>query len=156
MNWPLILILLILAVAAIFTTRRDDRLERLREKYTAFKKILPEKYAAIKNKNTIITGTTRKGSPGENVNKGDEIIVCMDGNDDNALFHILIHEIAHSSVNEYDHSSDYWENYKELTELAAQAGLYVPGVDKEYCGKRVRDGYSTLQETGEGNKTEQQ
>ena len=136
----LIIVLFILAILAILNTKQDPRLLRLKEKYQAFISKLPSKYDSVK-KNTIISGTYRKGSPGENVNKGEEITVCLDGNDENAMFHIILHEIAHSSVKEYDHSSEFWENYKELTEIAKKEGLYIPGVDKEYCGKRVNDGF---------------
>lgn len=136
----IIVILFILALLAIMNTKQDPRLLRLKEKYKAFIEKLPPKYDSVK-KNTIISGTYRKGSPGENVNKGEEITVCLDGNDENAMFHIILHEIAHSSVKEYDHSSEFWVNYKELTDIATREGLYSPGVNKEYCGKTINDGF---------------
>ena len=136
----LIIVLFILAILAILNTKEDPRLRRLKEKYQAFIAKLPSKYDSVK-KNTIISGTYRKGSPGENVNKGEEITVCLDGNDENALFHIVLHEIAHSSVKEYDHSSEFWVNYKELTDIAVREGLYTSGIDKEYCGARINDGF---------------
>lgn len=135
----LLVILLILATLAIITTKSDDRIESLKERYKSFIQILPPKYDKIKNRNTIITGSYKMGKVGENVNKGGEIVVCLDGYDENATFHILLHELAHSMVAEYDHSSDYWENFKELVDIASREGYYTPGVHKEYCGQIISD-----------------
>lgn len=143
MSVILIVILSLLALCAILTTHQDHRVKKLKEMYTAFREKLPSKYDFLKNKKTIITGRFSNGSPGENVNKGEEITVCIDGDDMNSMFHILIHEIAHSTVKEYDHSSEFWDNYKELTDIATREGFYTPGVNKEYCGKMIHDGFSS-------------
>ena len=138
----LVIILAILAFLAIQNTHQDPRLVQLKSMYRTFLTKLPEKYNSIKNKNTIISGRKKSGIVGENVNKGEEITVCLDGGDINSMFHILIHEIAHSSVQEYDHSGEFWRNYKELTDIAVQHGLYTPGIDKAYCGQRIQDGFT--------------
>ncbi len=138
----LIAILAILAFLAIQNTRQDPRLVQLKAMYATFLSKLPDKYNSIKHKRTIISGRKSKGIVGENVNKGEEITVCLDGDDVNSMFHILIHEIAHSSVKEYDHSGEFWRNYKELTDIAVQNGLYTPGIDKTYCGQRIQDGFT--------------
>lgn len=138
----LVIILAVLTFLAILNTQQDPRLIQLKTMYRTFVSKLPDKYAFMKNKNTIISGRRKAGMIGQNVNKGEEITVCLDGGDINSMFHILIHEIAHSSVKEYDHSSEFWTNYKELTDLAVQNGLYTPGIDKDYCGQRIRDGFT--------------
>jgi hypothetical protein len=89
----------------------------------------------------IITGIHGKkdGVIGSNVNKGYEIYICLDGNDVNSAVYVLIHELAHMSVPEYDHSSTYWENFKKLKDLCIQRGLYVRSGDRRYCGDLIKD-----------------
>lgn len=133
-----IIVLFVLVIIAVITTKSDPRVEKLKEKYTRFIQILPEKFSKLKRR-SIITGTYSKGQIGENINKGGEIIVCVDGEDENDMFHILLHELAHSTVSEYDHSSKFWDNYKELMDIAVREGFYKPGVNKQYCGKMIND-----------------
>lgn len=89
----------------------------------------------------ILTGIYGKkdGVIGSNVNKGYEIYICLDGDDVNSAVYVLIHELAHMSVPEYDHSSSYWENFKKLKDLCMQRGLYTRAGDRKYCGDLIRD-----------------
>lgn len=93
-------------------------------------------------KPSIITGMVdwdkSKGAIGYNVNKGYEIGICLKGDDANSAFYVLLHELAHITVSEYDHSTEFWKNFKELKEIAASQGLY----DKQtgavtYCGEVI-------------------
>ena len=92
-------------------------------------------------KPSIITGIYGKkdGVIGSNVNKGYEIYICLDGDDVNSAVYVLIHELAHMSVPEYDHTSHYWENFKKLKELCIQKGLYTKSGDRKYCGDTIKD-----------------
>jgi hypothetical protein len=91
-------------------------------------------------KPSIITGMVdwdkSKGAIGYNVNKGYEIGICLRGDDANSAFYVLLHELAHITVSEYDHSTEFWKNLKDLKEIAVSQGLY----DKQtaavtYCGE---------------------
>jgi hypothetical protein len=43
------------------------------------------------------------------------------------------------SVSEYDHSNDFWNNFKKIKDLAIQNGIYVNEGTKNYCGDVIRD-----------------
>ena len=91
----------------------------------------------------IVTGmvgwSKDKGPIGSNVNKGYEIYICLDGNDVNSATYVLIHELAHMAVPEYDHTTLFWTNFKNLKELCIKNGLYVATGERNYCGDTVRD-----------------
>lgn len=132
----LIVILAILAFWAIYTTDEDQHMKDLKKLYYSFIQRLPEKYSDLKTPMTI-TGT-RGGDIGTNVNKGSEIYICIDGTV-NDSFHVLLHELAHSTVEEYDHSVQFWENFSNLKKIAIDHGYYTPVHKKEYCGKMISD-----------------
>lgn len=89
----------------------------------------------------IITGLNGKkdGVIGSNVNKGYEIYICLEGDDVNSAFYVLIHELAHMTVPEYDHSIKFWENFEKLKKICIDGGLYVKSGTRQYCGDSVRD-----------------
>jgi hypothetical protein len=136
--WWWVALVLFIAVVLLFKTE-DPRMTELKRRYYAFIKQVPEKYEVLKEP-VVITGLT--GQPrqiGSNVNKGSEIFICIDG-DPNDRFHILLHELAHSTVNEYDHSDQFWKNFAELKDHAQMLRLYEPVQKKEYCGQTISDG----------------
>ncbi len=133
------IILLLFIVFVILVHREDWRMIELKRRYYEFIKHVPEKYEMLKQP-VIITGLT--GQPeqiGSNVNKGSEIFICIDG-DPNDRFHILLHELAHSTVSEYDHSDQFWKNFTELRAHAQQLGMYQHIDKKSYCGQSISDG----------------
>ena len=79
------------------------------------------------------------GSVGYNMNKGDEIGLCIDGSV-NEIMHVLIHELAHSTVKNYAHDKKYWNKYNELKNVAISIGIYEEIPEKsEFCGRHVQD-----------------
>ena len=92
---------------------------------------------------TGISGTRmNRGTIGYNVNKGYEIYICLDGGTEsiNSAMNVLIHELAHVTVDEYDHSPDFWKSFKDLKDLAKLIGIYEP-IDGtiDYCSITIRD-----------------
>ena len=87
-----------------------------------------------------ITGFKRMSeSVGYNTNKGAEIVLCLDGSV-NEIFHVLIHELAHSTVEEYSHSEEYWNNYVELRDICVNLGIYEKIPERtQFCGQHVQD-----------------
>jgi hypothetical protein len=138
MGSTLTAILVGLALLAILTTSNDERIETLKSRYYEFLDKLPPQYDRIKSK-AVITGTFEPSDIGTNVAKGGEILVCLDGHDPNDTFHILIHELAHSNVSEYDHSNSFWDTYRDLRRIAISEGYYTPFDKKKYCGKTITD-----------------
>jgi len=88
---------------------------------------------------TAMNGWSKaKGAIAFNVNKGYEIYLCMDGQDVNTAMHVLIHELTHSTVREYEHSDDFWKNFKDFKKYCADVGVYTPGEVGPYCGENIR------------------
>ena len=134
----LFVILILINIYSVITLEEPENFKKLKANYKKFLSILPEKYAYLRNRG-ILTGTNTKGDLGYNINKGDEIAICIDG-DENSMFHVLLHELAHSTVEEYKHSPKFWENFQELKKIAVQNDLYKPIVqEKEFCGKKIKD-----------------
>ena len=132
------IVLLIVSVIIIYLTEEPKNFKTLKRKYVKFLEVLPPKFKMLNNR-AIMTGTTGKNDLGSNVNKGYEIYICID-NDINSMFHVLLHELAHCTVTEYQHSENFWNNFKQLKEIAQANGFYEAIVgDKEYCGKKIRD-----------------
>lgn len=137
----ILLILVLLYIVIVFFHKEDNRMVDLKRRYREFIQHVPEKYEMLK-KPVIITGLTGQPSQiGSNVNKGSEIFICIDG-DPNDRFHILLHELSHSTVSEYDHSDQFWKNFSELRGLAQERGMYQPIEKKSYCGQSISDGPS--------------
>ena len=135
----LYIILAIVALAILCTTQEPREFGELRQRYNKFVSVVPDEFQALKKK-SILLCLTGKGEPGYNVNKGYEIAICNDP-DVNAMFHVLLHELAHCTVTEYKHSQKFWENLKKLKNIATRHELYTPiSEPTNFCGKtRVSD-----------------
>jgi hypothetical protein len=114
-----------------------EKYRKLRE-YIATHNVQP-KFKVLTKQIVLIGYIKKKNELGYNTNKGYEIGLCLDGNA-NQVFHVLLHELAHSTVKEYSHNDNFWKNFKELRELAQSIGLYTPIPKSEaFCGKYIRD-----------------
>lgn len=138
-----VVVLLIINVILFLTTREDERLTEVKEKY----RVLREHLVATKNENftmlyreiPIIAHTGTPRSIGYNTNKGVEIGLCIDG-DANDIFHVLLHELAHCTVDEYSHSKHYWGQFDALKDIAVSIGIYEKIADRTpFCGKHIMD-----------------
>ena len=131
----------------IFRTPESEKIKLLKEKYqglrTYIKKnrsIVDPKFYKLENQ-ILVTGFLSNkwvstDAVGYNVNKGYEIGVCVDGTP-NDMFHVLIHELAHSVTSVYSHDTEFWKNYKQLKTVCEKAGLYTPIVKTKFCGKYI-------------------
>lgn len=139
---PFITLLIINLI--IFVMSREPRVfKEVKERYKILRSHL--KKVNIKKFNVLIrpiplTGVMRmSGTVGFNVNKGADITICLDG-DANEIMHVLIHELAHSTVPEWDHSVDFWKNYGELRDICESIGVYTKLPDKtKFCGQYIQD-----------------
>ena len=56
------------------------------------------------------------------------------------IFHVLLHELAHCTVQEYSHSEKFWKNYLRLRDIAVEIGVYERiGGKQKFCGEHVSD-----------------
>lgn len=119
--------------------KEPENLKLLKEKYKIFLKNVPEKFKVLRTP-SIITGFYPKDAEiGYNVNKGYEIGLCLSGTP-NEMFHVLIHELAHSTVKEYRHSPQFWANLKELREHCVKIGIYQEiNEPTGFCGRYIVD-----------------
>jgi hypothetical protein len=142
---PLILfLLLVLSIVSILTTKEPENFTKVKERYAILrdyigKNDVPEKFKVLETPVLLVGYLQKKHELGYNTNKGYEICLCLDGTP-NQVFHVLLHELAHSTVPEYDHSTKFWDNFKELRELATQIGIYEPvNTSEKFCGKYISD-----------------
>jgi Zn-dependent peptidase ImmA (M78 family) len=118
-------------------------LDELKKRYSILLNAVQfnEKYGNLSENRSIITGMKRKEDTiAYNVNKGYEIYIAIDEESDiNSAMYVLLHEIAHSTLDDYDHSTEFWENFKELREIAERANIYTPIKESKYCGQTIKD-----------------
>ena len=151
MNYILPIFLFISAAYIVnFKTREPIILIEIKERYKKLRyyirdnrRTIDERFHILQ-KEILLTGfiktTLNKNSAiGYNINKGYEIGLCIDG-DANEIFHILIHELAHSVTKSYRHDVEFWENFEDLKSICKKCGVYEPIVSKSYvCGKYIQD-----------------
>ena len=138
------LLLLIINILIFTNTKEPEELTEVREKYQVLREHLKEtnneEFDMLYDE-IPITAHYRisKGAVGYNTNKGNEIGLCIDG-DTNEIFHVLLHELAHCTVEEYSHSKEYWEKFKKLRKISVELGIYeeIPKKTK-FCNKYVQD-----------------
>lgn len=134
----LTLLLLVIAIIIVCTTREPKEFSRLREKYQKFITLVPDEFSELK-KESVLVCLMRPGELGYNINKGYEIAICYD-KDVNAMFHVLLHELAHCTVSEYEHSGKFWNNMDKLRTIAVKNKLYNPiKSEKNFCGSKIKD-----------------
>jgi hypothetical protein len=138
-----VVILFIICAYILHNTREPYEFTDVKERYRILREHLKEtddpKFRVL-HRHVPITGFTQmKNTVGYNTNKGGEITICLNGGV-NEIFHVLIHELAHSTVKEYSHSPEFWENYVELRNIAQNLNIYekIPQKTK-FCGQHVQD-----------------
>ena len=132
-----------LALFVFLTTKREPSMVELKRRYKIMRDHIPQdsKYSILKEP-IPLTGFRKapwSSEIGYNVNKGGEIGICMD-QDVNSMMAVLIHELAHVTVEEYDHSKEFFDNMQEIRQLAIESGVYQPSMTKtQYCGGHISD-----------------
>lgn len=138
----LIILLFIISTLILRDAREPTKLVEVKARYAKLREHLiktntfPNLHVMIPiTAHTVASG----GSVGYNMNKGDEIGLCIDGSV-NEIMHVLIHELAHSTVKNYAHDKKYWNKYNELKNVAISIGIYEEIPEKsEFCGRHVQD-----------------
>jgi hypothetical protein len=135
----------LLLLSFIGVTREPKSLTTLRKRYGKLREEftkLPEEHKFRNLEEPILLvgyHGMQGGLLGFNTNKGSEIGLCVDGCP-NELMHVLLHELAHATVKEYDHSPAFWANLEELKKFTEEKKLYKTIEDpKGFCGARIHD-----------------
>lgn len=138
-NLFLFLVLSVAVVLIILTTKEPYELTEVKRRYAILIKNCPEEFKILRKPIIITAFRKRFGEIGYNVNKGCEIGLCIDGTP-NQIFHVLIHELAHSTVKVYSHDSEFWEKFEKLRQVCIDLGIYETIPEKTpFCGKTVHD-----------------
>ena len=137
------IVLLLLNFWILFQTKEPQELVEVKEKYRVLREHIAStghpKYQMLVRCVPLTGFITMNDTVGYNTNKGQEIALCLDGKP-NEIFHVLIHELAHCTVDEYSHSDQFWNNYLELRDMCVDLGIYekIPERTK-FCGQHVQD-----------------
>jgi hypothetical protein len=142
--WILIILLVLLDGYLIFNTRDPKNLREVKYRYNILRDHIknnptqvPEKFYILKT--PVLLAARDAGELGYNSNKGYEIGLCIDGSV-NDIFHVLLHELSHSTVEEYSHSEQFWKNFSELKDICVSLGIYKKIPErKEFCGQFIQD-----------------
>ena len=138
-----LIILLLINLVILYTTKEPQELVEVKEKYRILREHIRdtgnEKFKMLIHGSPIVGLKKMKGSVGSNTNKGGVIVLCLDG-EANEIFHVLLHELAHSTVEEYSHSPEFWKNYVELRDICVHIGIYKQIPERtEFCGQHIQD-----------------
>ena len=144
-----LIVLAITVLVIAFTLKEPPLLIEIKRRYRvllAHLRTTPnidERFEVLRRHEPLLTGIDssrmNRGTIGYNVNKGYEIFICIDnaGSVDAAM-HVLIHELAHMTVPEYDHTDAYWQSFKDLRDLCVSLGLLtVTNTPTMYCGGQI-------------------
>lgn len=137
------IILILINLLILSQTKEPQQLTEVKEKYRVLREHLTsnghEKFHMLSHCIPITGYISMNGAVGYNTNKGQEIAICLDGTP-NEIFHVLIHELAHCTVEEYSHSDAFWSNYIELRDMCVELGIYdkIPERTK-FCGQHIQD-----------------
>lgn len=139
-----VILMLILAATCLATISEPVRFTQVKEMYTVFidymkKHNTDPRFEVLKTRCVLVGFDRKNGELGYNTNKGYEIGLCLDGTP-NQIFHVLLHELAHCTVPEYDHSPQFWKNFRDLKDICSQAGIYEMIPHKvNFCGQQIQD-----------------
>ncbi len=79
------------------------------------------------------------------INKGEEMVLCMRSRDekdnlydDNLVFYVVLHELAHVASVTEDHREEFHVNFRYLLRKASEWGLFTKQTHRfDYCGVDV-------------------
>ena len=139
----LVFILLIMAILSLAVTFEPEKLKEVKRRYKILRENLPlddSRWDPLRTECLLVGLWRNMGTVGWNTNKGYEIGLCLNGTV-NQIMHVLIHELAHCTVDEYSHSSEYWKNFIDLRTIAENINVYnlIKGQEK-FCSQKISDG----------------
>lgn len=83
------------------------------------------------------------------VNKGERLVVCLRNKktnkfiDDNTVYFVVLHELAHIMTTSIGHKTEFWDNFRFLLKNAIEFNLYkyqdFKNNPQPYCGINITD-----------------
>ncbi len=123
-----------------FTKKNQIGIRRLQQKYNP---------KALRENIGYYQDLFSKNSTSYSVNKGNKIILCLRSKKDNKiqdhniLMFVALHEMSHLMSESYQHTQEFWNNYKFLLEQAIKCKIYTYEKNNfknnpvEYCGMTI-------------------
>lgn len=140
----LAIILVIINIYILLNTSEPENFKIVKERYRILREHLKthekEEFRNLQNEIPLVAHNEQYfRTLGYNTNKGYEIGLCIDG-EPNEIMHVLLHELAHSTVPEYSHSHNFWNQTAELKKIANEIGVYTPINNKtRFCKAYIQD-----------------
>jgi|TARA_B100000768_G_scaffold151818_2_gene147184 hypothetical protein len=137
------LVLIVINLIILFMIREPENFTEVKKRYKILREHIEktnnEKFRVLIRPIPLTALRKMSGTVGYNVNKGADITICIDG-EVNEIMHVLIHELAHSTVPEWTHSENFWNNFMELRGVCESIGIYTRLPDKtKFCGQYIQD-----------------
>ena len=137
------LVLIVINLIILFMIREPENFAEVKKRYKILREHIEktnnEKFRVLIRPIPLTALRNMSGTVGYNVNKGADITICIDG-EVNEIMHVLIHELAHSTVPEWTHSENFWNNFMELRGICESIGIYTRLPDKtKFCGQYSQD-----------------
>ena len=137
------LVLIVINLIILFMIREPENFAEVKKRYKILREHIEktnnEKFRVLIRPIPFTALRKMSGTVGYNVNKGADITICIDG-EVNEIMHVLIHELAHSTVPEWTHSDNFWNNFMELRGVCESIGIYTRLPDKtKFCGQYIQD-----------------
>ena len=133
--------LVILNAFILAQTNVPEELTIVKQKYKTLREHLVEtkneKFRMLWREKPITGYLKMSDSVGWNTNKGQEIAICLDGTP-NQIMHVLIHELAHCTVNEYSHSKEFGRTTSSSEISPCRSEFTIAYL--RFCGQRIQDG----------------
>lgn len=115
------------------TYSKDERVRRLKNGF---------------NPNNISETAGNSSYTSYSVNKGEKLVLCIRDKknvnnfiDDNTLFFVALHELAHIMTKSIGHTEEFWENFRFVLKEATGMGEYrcvnYDTNPKKYCGIEI-------------------
>ena len=93
----------------------------------------------LKKRNVSIVQRSNTMHVAYSVNKGEEIGMCINGNNIETMFYVLMHELAHIMTVSKHHTKEFWSNFNFLVDFAKTQGLYHEEKSSAtYCGQQIK------------------
>jgi len=137
------LVLIVINLIILFMIREPENFAEVKRRYKILREHIEktnnEKFRVLIRPIPLTALRKMSGTVGYNVNKGADITICIDG-EVNEIMHVLIHELSHSTVPEWTHSENFWNNFMELRGVCESIGIYTRLPDKtKFCGQYIQD-----------------
>ena len=100
--------------------RNTPQVKRIKERWSGT-------FAELKQTNVPAVSSGKK-----------HIRLCLKSGDENAIFFVAIHELAHVATHSFGHTDEFWNNMSLLISGARSAGVYGAHDDNsQVCGVKV-------------------